>query len=164
MLPEGRLTAAFLPALASLVFCGPGCRDGADAHRCAADRTAIEGVLQPDQRASELLRQADALAVQRRSDEAARLVDAQVVVACDQAIAQAGALQPQSRWGRAKLAEAFALLEERRRSARTYAEALRSGDAERVLDQMQAQKAVEQKALTVRSAMGQPPPAGECEP
>lgn len=164
MLPEQRRLAAVSPALALLLLSGFGCRGEAGARRCAEDRATIDSLLQPDQNASELLRQADALAVQRRADDAARLVDTQVISVCDRAVARAGVLQLQSRWGRARASEAVGLLEERKRSAHAYADALRSGDAERVLDQMQAQKLVEQRALTVRRAVELAPQAAECEP
>lgn len=62
------------------------------------------------------------------------------------------------------MAEATVQLEERKRSARAYADALRAGDAERVLGQMQAQKLVEQRALAVRGAVEKAPTLAECEP
>lgn len=164
MLPEGRLVAALSPALASLLLCGSGCHNDDGARRCAEDRSSLEAALQPDHDASELLRRADALAVQRRAEDAARLVDGQVISVCDRGIAQADALQLQSRWGRERLTETVGLLQERKRSARAYADALRSGDAERVLDQMQAQKLIEQKALSVRRSVGQVPQPSECSP
>ncbi len=156
-----------VPSPAALALClalFSACRGGEDPGRCLQDKAALGEALESDRQAAAVLRKADDLAVQRRADQAAALVEARVIPACDRALARMQIWQPSSRWGRARHSEATAFMQERKASSLRYAEALRSGDAERVVGQMVLQKSVEQHALTLRASLERAPGAGECAP
>lgn len=156
-----------VPSPAALTLClalFSACRGGEDPGRCLRDKAALGEALESDRQAAAVLREADDLAVQRRADQAAALVEARVIPACDRGLARMQSWQPSSRWGRARRSEATAFMQERKASSLRYAEALRSGDAERVVAQMVVQKSVEQQALTLRASLERAPGAGECAP
>jgi len=129
-------------ALASLAGCTK-----TDAELRREDRTVIELIVAEDVRASEAMAEADAAARAGDVAKAIDVLDHRAGPAIEAGLRTAEAAAPRSAWGRARR-EAFAsILGERRAELGPYREAVRSGDAEKLVAAVEAQARIERRAV-----------------
>ncbi|MBI5533235.1 MAG: hypothetical protein HY898_10990 [Deltaproteobacteria bacterium] len=144
-----RLCAAALIALVAAA----GCRSDARAAACASDRAQVQQLVDEDKRIDKLLHQADVAASKGQGAEAASLITSRAAPSEKEVLQRARGWNPASRWGRDIRAEMIALIEARSKSMTDYADALRSDDLKRVVEQMEAQHKLEQRAVELEAKL-----------
>jgi hypothetical protein len=155
----GALGLALLALATSL-----GCKSDPRAQACASDRVELTSLVQQDKEIDKLLHQADLETSKGRGAEAATIITDRATPSAQKLIDKASAWTPASRWGQERRTELVALLRDRARSMVDYASALRSDDLRRVVDQLEAQRSLEQRALGLDRHLTDPQPVEACGP
>ncbi|MBX3188684.1 MAG: hypothetical protein KF819_16825 [Labilithrix sp.] len=119
----------------------------------ADDRRALERVVGIDVKASRAMREADDAARAGDAGAAASILSTQARPAIDEAIRAAASVEMKTEWGRAKRDEVMGILRDRKAEIPKYEEAVTSGDPEKMLAAIQAQAAIERRALTTVAAV-----------
>jgi hypothetical protein len=150
-------------ALATLLVCascallGGGCsRQQAapdEATLRAEDKRELERVVAIDVRASQAMRDADEATRVGDAGAASLAVTGRAAPAVDEALRTAETTTMKSDWGKAKRDELVAILRDRKAEMPKYDEAVKTGDPEKMLTAIQAQAAIERRALVTVAAV-----------
>jgi hypothetical protein len=140
-------------ALIALVAAA-GCKSDVRAAACASDRALLQQLVDEDKQIDKLLHQADVAASKGQGAEAASLITTRAAPSEKEVLQRARGWNPASRWGRDRRTELIALIELRSKGMADYADALRSDDLKRVVEQMEAQHKVEQRAVELEAKLG----------
>ena len=119
----------------------------------AEDKRALEGVVAIDVRASQAMRDADDATRVGDAGAASLAVTSRAAPAVDEALHAAESATMRSEWGKAKRDELAAILRDRKAEMPRYDEAVKSNDPERMLVAIQAQAAIERRALATVAAV-----------
>jgi hypothetical protein len=119
----------------------------------AEDKRTLEGVVAIDVRASRAMRDADDATRAGDAGAASLAVTSRAAPAVDEALHAAESATMQSEWGKAKREEMAAILRDRKAEMPRYDEAVKSNDPEKMLAAIQAQAAIERRALTTVAAV-----------
>lgn len=84
------------------------------------------------------------------------LVDSEARPAIDEGLRLADATKPKTPWGKSKHEQISRVLLDRKNELPRYTEAVKSNDAEKMLAAIEAQAAIERRALVAVSGMEQP--------
>ena len=119
----------------------------------AEDKRALEGVVAIDVRASRAMRDADDATRVWDAGAASLAVTSRAEPAVDEALRAAEGATMKSEWGKAKRDELAAILRDRKAEMPKYDEAVKSNDPEKMLTAIQAQAAIERRALATVAAV-----------
>ena len=119
----------------------------------AEDKRALEEVVALDVRASQAMREADTATGKGDAGSAADIVSSRARPAVEEALHAAESATMRSEWGKAKREEMAAILRDRKAEMPKYDEAVKSNDPEKMLTAIQAQAAIERRALTTVAAV-----------
>lgn len=119
----------------------------------AEDKRELERVVAIDVRASQAMRDADDAAQAGDAGAASLAVTGRALPSVDEALRTAEGATMKSTWGKAKRDELVGILRDRKAEMPKYEEAVRTGDAEKMLTAIQAQAAIERRALATVSAV-----------
>ena len=119
----------------------------------AEDKRELERVVAIDVRASQAMRDADEAAQAGDAGAASVAVTSRAVPSIDEALRTAEGATMKSVWGKSKRDELVGILRDRKAEMPKYEEAVRTGDAEKMLTAIQAQAAIERRALATVSAV-----------
>lgn len=147
---------AFACAACLMALCASGCSKPTppdEATLRAEDRRELGHIVSLDVRASRVMRDADDAAHAGDAGAAVELLASRARPAIDDAIRAAEAAALKTPWGKAKRDELLALLRARSDAMPKYEEAVKSGDPEKMLDSVQAQAAIERRALATVAAV-----------
>ena len=144
-----------LPALmfATLLACSRRDAVPDEASMRAEDKRALERVVAIDVRASQAMREADEAAQDGDAGAASLAVTSRALPSVEEALRAAEAAPVRSAWGKAKRDELVGILRDRKAEMPKYEEAVRTGDAEKMLAAIQSQAAIERRALATVSAV-----------
>ena len=137
-----------------------GCRRS-DAARLARDRATLDALVAEDARVDRALMDADGASRAGEDARAAALLETRAAPAADRAIAEADALTMETPWGTARREALRRVLSDRRAEIPRYAAALRGTDLDAKLAAIEAQVALQKRALEAAAsvAAGAPSPA-----
>ncbi len=144
------LRIAFAAALVASVACTK-----AEPELRAEDRPDLTKLVEQDIRASKAMHAADDAVARGDAKAALDLVDAQARPAIDEGLRLADGTAPRTAWGRAKRDAVAAVLRDRKNELPRYTEAVKSGDAEKLLAAIQAQAEIERRALVAVAGIEQ---------
>lgn len=119
----------------------------------AEDRAALEGIVALDVRASNAMRDADGAATRGDAGAASEAVSKRAMPAVDEALRAVEAARMKTAWGAARREALLAVLRERKAEMPRYREAATSGDPDKLLAAVQAQAAIERRALGAVAAL-----------
>ncbi len=119
----------------------------------AEDKRTLEAVVAIDVRASQAMRDADDATRVGDAGAASLAVTSRAEPAVDEALRAAEGATMKSDWGKAKRDELAAILRDRKAEMPKYDEAVKSNDPEKMLSAIQAQAAIERRALATVSAV-----------
>jgi len=142
--------------LGGLLALAAGCSKPAppdEATLRAEDKLVLEGIVDSDVRASQAMREADTATGKGDSDAAADAVSARARPAIEEALRGAESATLKTDWGRSKREELLAILRDRKAEMPKYEEAVKSGDPEKMLAAIEAQAAIERRALATVAAV-----------
>jgi hypothetical protein len=145
------LTAALSFALLAACSKPPPVPDEATLR--AEDRRTLEGVVAIDVRASQAMRDADDATRVGDAGAASLAVTSRAAPAVDEALHAAESATMKSDWGKAKREEMAGILRDRKAEMPKYDEAVKSNDPEKMLTAIQAQAAIERRALVTVAAV-----------
>jgi hypothetical protein len=119
----------------------------------AEDKRELERVVAIDVRASQAMRDADEAAQVGDAGAASLAVTSRALPSIEEALRTADGATMKSAWGKGKRDELVSILRDRKAEMPKYEEAVRAGDAEKMLAAIQAQAAIERRALATVSAV-----------
>lgn len=119
----------------------------------AEDQRALSSVVAIDVRASQAMRDADDATRVGDAGAASLAVTGRAAPAVDEALHAAESATMRSEWGKAKRDELAAILRDRKAEMPKYDEAVKSNDPEKMLTAIQAQAAIERRALATVAAV-----------
>jgi hypothetical protein len=119
----------------------------------AEDGRALERIVAIDVRASQAMRDADDATRVGDAGAASTAVATRAMPAVDEGLRAADGATMKSAWGRAKRDELVAILRDRKAEMPKYQDAVISGDPEKMLAAIQAQAAIERRALATVAAV-----------
>jgi hypothetical protein len=131
-----------------------GCHDAAreQAEREVRDRIRLETIVNADEALDRALKRADDAAQAGDDARAADLLEGDVTQASSVAVAEAQAEPLETPWGRARRDAILAVMRERQAAIAPYARAIRGDDLDAKLAAVEAQIALQKKALDVAAA------------
>lgn len=147
---------ALLVALSCALPCAAACSKAAppdEATLRADDKRELERVVAIDVRASRAMRDADEATRVGDAGAATLAVAQRARPAVDEALRAAEAAALKSEWGRLKRDELVAILRDRKAEMPKYEQAVTTGDPEKLLAAIQAQAAIERRALATVAAV-----------
>lgn len=153
------LAGAALGSSASAVACSkeapPSAPDSApdEAALRADDKRELGRIVALDVRASQAMRAADDASQKGDAGAALATVTERASPAIAAATQAAEGATMKTDWGRAKKEELLGVLRDRRAEMPKYEDAVRTGDPEKMLASIQAQAAIERRALVVVAAV-----------
>jgi hypothetical protein len=144
--------------LALTVSAGCGCSKATppapdEATLRAEDKRELERIVAIDVRASKAMRDADDAARVGDAGAAGLALSSRAAPAVDEALRAAEGATMKSDWGRAKRDELAAIFRDRKSEMPKYEEAVKGDDPEKMLTAIQAQAAIERRALTTVAAV-----------
>jgi len=119
----------------------------------AEDKLALEQIVAIDVRASMAMRDADTATGRGDAGAAAEIVAGRARPAVDEALRAAEGVTLRTAWGKTKRDELLGILRDRKAEMPGYEEAVKGGDPERMLAAIEAQAAIERRALTTVAAV-----------
>ncbi len=140
---------------AALVVAG-GCRRDPAAEEAAnlvRDRSALSNIIAADMKAEVALKAVGDAERQQKDEEAALLLERNVLPATDAALTLAASTAITTAWGRTRKDELVAVLTERKTEIPKYAAALRAHDWDLELASVERQIAIEYRAMKVAEAI-----------
>lgn len=132
--------------LAAALIAASGCTK-AEPELRAEDRPELHKIAEQDIRASKAMHAADDAVAKGDAKAALDLVDTQAKPAIDEGLRIADGASLRTAWGRAKRDAIAAVLRDRKSELLRYTEAVKSNDAEKLLAAIEAQAAIERRAL-----------------
>jgi hypothetical protein len=117
------------------------------------DRRALEAIIAIDVRASQAMRDADAATARGDAGAAADIVGTRARPAVEEALRAAEGAPLKTDWGKAKREQLVGILRDRKAEMPKYEEAVKGGDPEKMLAAIEAQAAIERRALVTVAAM-----------
>jgi hypothetical protein len=150
-------TRAVLVALVTL-FAAPtpgcsGCSRGEAARGEADDRAVVLAIAAQDQRASKAMHAVDEAAKRGASGAALDAIDNEVRPAIEEGLRLAEAARPSSSWGKETTAALGGILRDRKNELPRYAEAVSNDMPDELLAAMEAQAAIERRAIAAVEAI-----------
>ncbi|CAN5859445.1 hypothetical protein BH11MYX4_BH11MYX4_65590 [soil metagenome] len=145
-----------LAIAAGLLVLGAACSKATppdEATLRAEDKLVLEGIIASDVRASQAMREADTATGKGNPDAAADAVSARARPAIEEALRAAESATLKTDWGRSKRDELASILRDRKAAMPTYEEAVMGGDPEKMLAAIEAQAAIERRALATVAAV-----------
>jgi hypothetical protein len=146
-----RLVAAL--ALVLLAACSKQAPVPDEATLRADDKRELEGLVAIDVRVSQAMRDADDATRVGDAGAASLAVTSRAGPSVDEALRAAESAPIKTAWGKAKRDELAAILRDRKAEMPKYDEAVKSNDPEKMLAAIQAQAAIERRALATVSAV-----------
>jgi hypothetical protein len=119
----------------------------------ADDKRELERVVLIDVRASQAMRDADDATRVGDSGAASVAVTSRALPAVDEALRTAEGTPMKSEWGKARRAELVGILRDRKAEMPKYDDAVKSNDPDKMLTAIQAQAAIERRALATVAAV-----------
>lgn len=119
----------------------------------AEDKRELERIVAIDVRASQAMRDADDATRVGDAGAAASAVSGRALPAVDEALRTAQAAAMKSEWGKAKRDELVGIFRDRKAEMPKYEEAVKGNDPEKMLAAIQAQAAIERRALATVAAV-----------
>ena len=119
----------------------------------ATDKETLGQIVAIDVRVSQAMRDADTATGNGDAGAATAIVGARARPAVDEALAAAEHASLRTDWGRHKRDELLALLRDREAQMPSYEAAVKGGDPERMLAAIEAQAAIERRALVTVAAV-----------
>ncbi len=147
------LAVAALSSLVTLGACSKPAPVLDQAILRAQDKHELEGIVAIDVRASQAMRDADDATRVGDAGAASLAVTSRAAPAVDEALHAAESATMRSDWGKAKRDELAAILRDRKAEMPKYDEAVKSNDPQKMLEAIQAQAAIERRALTTVAAV-----------
>ncbi|AKV02414.1 hypothetical protein AKJ09_09077 [Labilithrix luteola] len=120
----------------------------------ATDEKALEALVLLDVRASKAMREADAAAHAGELEKALDIVSKRARPAIEEGLRTGEAVTTKTRWGQAKREELLGILRDRKAEMPRYEEAVRGNDPEKMLASVEAQAAIERRALRAVGEFG----------
>ena len=121
----------------------------------AEDKRALEQVVALDVRTSQAMREADTATGKGDAGAAADIVSGRAKPAVDEALRAAEATTLRTDWGRSKRDELLGIFRARKAEMPRYEEAVKGGDPEKMLAAIEAQAAIERRALATVAAVNE---------
>ena len=146
------LRLAVLLALATLAACSKATPPD-EATLRADDKRELERVVAIDVRASQAMRDADDATRVGDAGAASTAIASRALPAVDEALRTAEGATMKSDWGRGKRAELVSILRDRKTEMPKYEDAVKTGDPEKMLTAIQAQAAIERRAMVPVAAV-----------
>jgi hypothetical protein len=143
-------------AASALFLAGAACTKASppdEASLRADDKRELERVVAIDVRASQAMRDADEATRVGDAGAASLTVTSRAAPAVEEALRVAQVAAMRSEWGKARRDELLAILRERKAEMARYDEAVTTGDPEKLLSAIQAQAAIERRALATVAAV-----------
>jgi hypothetical protein len=112
------------------------------------DRARIELIVADDVRASKAMADADTAARKGDVPGAIEVIDTRAKPAIESGLRAVANADPKTEWGRGKRNLFAKILEDRRAEIGPYTEAVKSGDAEKLIDVIETQAKIERRAIT----------------
>ena len=119
----------------------------------AEDKRALEPIIAIDVRASQAMRDADTATGAGDAGAAAGIVGTRARPAVEEALRAAEGATVKTSWGKAKRDELLGILRDRKAEMPKYEEAVKDGDPEKMLAAIEAQAAIERRALATVAAV-----------
>ena len=119
----------------------------------AEDKRELERIVAIDVRASHAMRDADDATRVGDAGAASLAIKGRAVPAVDEALRTAESANMKSAWGRGKRDELTSIFRDRKAEMPKYEDAVQTGDPEKLLAAIQAQAAIERRALTTVAAV-----------
>jgi hypothetical protein len=119
----------------------------------AEDKRTLEQVVDLDVRASQAMRDADTATGKGDAGAAADVIGTRARPAVEEALRAAEGATLKSEWGRRKRDELVGILRDRKAEMPKYEEAVKGGDPEKMLAAIEAQAAIERRALATVAAV-----------
>jgi len=119
----------------------------------ADDRREVERLVLLDFRVSQAMHDADKASVAGDAGAASSLVSRVAEPAVDEAIRTSEAASLKTAWGKSKKEEIVAILRDRRAEMAKYGAAVKSDDPDALVAAIQAQAAIEQRAMSLVTAV-----------
>jgi hypothetical protein len=116
------------------------------------DRTKLAQLAAIDQRVSRAMKDADDLAMKGDAKAAVDRVETEAKPAVTEASQSCDALKMESAWGKERQNALCLVVADRKSEMPRYIEAVKSGDASKLLAAMEAQAAIERRALAMAAA------------
>ncbi len=121
----------------------------------AEDKRVLEQVVAIDVRASQAMREADTATGKGDADAAVAIASTRARPAVDEALHAAELATLKTDWGRSKRGELLGILRDRKAEMPRYEEAVKGGDPEKMLAAIEAQAAIERRALATVAAVSE---------
>jgi hypothetical protein len=119
----------------------------------ADDKRELERIVAIDVRASQAMRDADDATRVGDAGAAASAVSGRALPAVEEALRAAEGTAMKSEWGKGKRAELIGIFKDRKAEMPKYEEAVKGNDPEKILAAIQAQAAIERRALATVAAV-----------
>lgn len=154
-LPRRRLLPALALAVTLVAACTNKPAPPDEATLRAEDQRALEQIVAIDVKISQAMRDADTATGVGDAGAATGIVATRAKPAADEAVAAAEHTAMKTPWGNERKAELVAILKDRQAEMPRYEAAVTGDDPERMLAAIQAQAAIERRALTTVAALRQ---------
>jgi hypothetical protein len=148
-----RRFASLAASILLLLACSKPAPPPDEATLRAEDKRELENMVAFDVRASQAMRDADEATRVGDAGAAATAVTTRALPAVEEGLRAAEGATMKSAWGRAKRDELVAILRDRKAEAPKYEDAVATNDPEKILNAIQAQAAIERRALATVAAV-----------
>ena len=129
---------------------------GCQGQGTANDQARLSALLSADMRVSTILRRADEHAVKGRAKEALEVLRREALPLAEKNAADLARASFASPWGNDRAREVRALFADRHASIESYSRALDSDDIAQVIQSMESQKSLEERAQSLAGAIRAP--------
>lgn len=151
-------TIRLFVVFAVMVLLGVGCAKSEppppdEATLKSEDKRTLEGVIAIDVKTSQAMRDADEATSRGDAGAASGILSSRARPSADEAIAAAEGAPLKTEWGKAKRAELAGIFRDRQIEMPKYADAVKGDDPQKMLEAMEAQAAIERRALTTVAAV-----------
>ena len=143
---SGRWAVSSISFAAALLFSFSGCTKSAAELR-QDDRVTLEQIVAEDVRASKAMADADTAARSGDVPTALAAVDNRAKPAIEAGLRLATSAEPKTEWGRTRRDTFATILADRRSELVPYREAVKSGDAAKLVAAIEAQAKIERRAI-----------------
>jgi hypothetical protein len=143
---------------------GAACKPDTRAAACASDRATLQAFIEDDKKNDAIAREADSAMAKGQGKQAAEAITRRARPQAESLAKRGASFKASTRWGLEQHAQVQGLLEARVRALGDYADALTSDDLARVLDQLRAQRDLEQRAIDIDRKLAEPQALELCGP
>ncbi len=161
----GSLSASLVLATLAIGVGASGCKDAKrddarnESETVLRDQAALEQVINRDLELDKVMQEADEAVAHNELTKAIALLDTQAVHGADATLAAANASVVTSTWGQGRRIALIALATDRKNDIPKYAAALKAGDLGAKLNAIQAQLALQRRAMEVQASIAGGPDA-----